>query len=1086
MQFLLRRDNNAFTFWTDRGAGYTNISTGNIVQYNTWQHVAGVWDGSAGTMKIYVNGVLQGTTSVPGTALIFNNNPVYLGWNAINEQMAGNLDEVRVWTRALCQGEIQNNMNCEIPTTGTGLLANYHFNQGIAASNNAAVTTLTDVSGNNYTGTLQSFTLNGATSNWITPGGVAMGTSCGAFSNGISFSTHPANTSVCVGANTTLTIASSGATSWQWQVNTGAGFVNLTNTPPYSGATTQTLTITGATSGMNGYIYRCIATSASQCSSNSNSATLTVNPLPTAAIAGTNTICAGQSTTLTASGGGTYSWSTGATTAAITVSPANTTVYTCTVTSAAGCSSTATRTVTVNPLPTPAISGVITICNGQSTTLTASGGGTYTWSTGATTAVITVSPANTTVYTCTVTSAAGCSATATRTVTVNPLPTPTISGVSTICVGQSTTLTASGGVNYIWSKGATTSAITVSPVSNAVYTCTVTSAAGCSATASSTVTVNPLPVVTAFAMDGVLCLGQSDMLMASGASTYLWSSGGTGANETVTPTSTTTYTVTGTSAAGCSNTATVFVTVNPLPTVTATAANAAICIGGNTTLTANGASTYTLSSGGNSATEIVAPTTNSTYTVTGTDANGCQNTATVSVNVNALPSVTATASNGTICIGATETLTASGASTYAWSSGGTAAIETVTPSATTIYTVTGTDANGCQNTATVTVNVNALPIVTATAASGTICDGATETLTAVGASTYVWSSGGTAATETVTPNTTTTYTLTGTDANGCVNTATVTVDVNALPNVIATANAGTVCLGTSDTLNASGAVSYVWSSGGTATQEIVTPTGLTVYTVTGTDANGCSNTATVQVFVNSLPVVTLGADVQQCGGTVTLDAQNTGATYIWNDNSMMQTLVVNASGTYYVAVTDPNGCSGSDTITVTINTIPTVTGSAASTTVCLDDADVALTGTPANGVWSGPGVTGNNFDPSVGAGAQNLVYSFTDANGCSSSDTVTVTVNACVGFEEATLAAGVNLYPNPNNGTFTLAINANVGDVLVEVMDMQGRVVFRSNENNVQSGFNKQISLENQAAGVYMVRLTSEKEQHLMKVSVEK
>ncbi|MBE2247464.1 MAG: hypothetical protein IAE67_09420, partial [Candidatus Competibacteraceae bacterium] len=165
------------------------------------------------------------------------------------------------------------------------------------------------------------------------------------------------------------------------------------------------------------------------CQANS-STTITVTATPSASISpATVSICAGQSTTLTASGGGTYLWNTGATTSAITVSPAATTTYTVTVTLPGGCTASTTRIVTVNPLPTASISpATATICAGQSTTLTASGGGTYLWSNGVTTAANTVSPGATTTYTVTVTSAAGCTATATRTVTVNPLPTPSIAG----------------------------------------------------------------------------------------------------------------------------------------------------------------------------------------------------------------------------------------------------------------------------------------------------------------------------------------------------------------------------------------------------------------------------------------------------------------------------------------------------------------------------------------------------------------------------------------------------------------------------------------------------------------------------------
>src|SRR5262249_26991165 len=154
-------------------------------------------------------------------------------------------------------------------------------------------------------------------------------------------------------------------------------------------------------------------------------------------------LCAGASTTLTASGGTPYTWSTTAITAAITVSPASSTTYTVTVTNSNGCTASASSLVTVNSLPNAAVTpSAASLCSGQSTTLTASGGGTYLWSfNNATTAAITVSPAGSTTYTVTVTSGTGCSATASATVNVSASLTPVISPPNpSVCSGQSVAL----------------------------------------------------------------------------------------------------------------------------------------------------------------------------------------------------------------------------------------------------------------------------------------------------------------------------------------------------------------------------------------------------------------------------------------------------------------------------------------------------------------------------------------------------------------------------------------------------------------------------------------------------------------------
>ena len=113
-------------------------------------------------------------------------------------------------------------------------------------------------------------------------------------------------------------------------------------------------------------------------------------------------------------------------------------------------------------------------------------------------------------------------------------------------------------------------------------------------------------------------------------------------------------------------------------------------------------------------------------------------------------------------------------------------------------------------------------------------------------------------------------------------------------------------------------------------------------------------------------------------------------------------------------------------------------------------------------------------------------YSYTDVNGCEGMASVNVQVNACVGFVEHTLANGVSVYPNPNSGTFIVSVNVNVDELTLEMLDLQGRVVFNSMENNIQSGFTKQINMENVANGVYMLRVTTSKEQVSLKVAVQK
>jgi hypothetical protein len=857
---------------------------------------------------------------------------------------------------------------------------------------------------------------------------------------------------ICVGGSSTIT--ASGATTYAWMPGNLTG-ASITVSP----IATTTYTVTGTNA--NG----CI---------NTATRTITVNPLPIVTATSTSAaVCTGASVTLTGGGASTYSWS-GGVTNAVSFIPTATTTYTVTGTNANGCLNTATITITVNPLPiVTTATTAATICIGASTTITASGATTYAWMPGNLTgATVTVSPIATTTYTVTGTNANGCINTTTRIITVNPLP---------VVTATSVTLTGGGATSYSWSGGVT-DAVSFIPTATVTYTVTGTNANGCVNTATITVTVNPLPAVTATSTSAAVCSGASVTLTGGGATTYTWDNNVTDAISFV-PTATTTYMVTGTDANGCVNTATTTVTVNPLPVVTANSSVASVCAGSSVTLTGGGASTYTWDNNVTDAVSFV-PTATTTYMVTGTDANGCVNTAMTTVTVNPLPVVTATSSAAVVCAGASVTLTGGGAATYTWDNNVTDTVSFV-PMATTTYIVTGTDANGCVNTATTTVTVNALPTVTANTSSAAVCMGASVTLTGGGAATYVWDNN-VMDTVSFVPTATTTYMVTGTDANGCVNTAMTTVTVNPLPTVTANSSAASVCTGGSVTLTGGGASTYTWDNNVIDAVSFV-PTATTTYMVTGTDANGCVNTATTTVTLSGLLTVSLGPDIIQCGGTALLDAGNIGSVYLWNNASTTQTITVSASGTYIVDVTDVNGCMGTDTAVVTINTSPSVTATASSSVVCVDDSTVTLTGTPTGGVWSGPGVTGSSLSPTAaGVGSHTAVYSYTDVNGCEGNTSVIVQVDACVGLVENTLANGVSVYPNPNNGSFTLSVNANVADLVIKITDMQGRVVYASVENNVNAGFVKQISLDTQSSGMYLMHIIANGEQRTEKISVQK
>ncbi|MBL7766813.1 MAG: M4 family metallopeptidase [Chitinophagaceae bacterium] len=449
---------------------------------------------------------------------------------------------------------------------------------------------------------------------------------------------------------------------------------------------------------------------------------------------------------------------------------------------------------------------------------------------------------------------------ATNIINVDAPNTAVSASASTICEGSSTTITASGAVSYSWAPGGQTSAaINVSPTTTTTYTVTGTSSLGCTKTAVITITVNPAPVIAGSASPGIVCPGGAVTLTGTTPGvTWNWQPGNlNGSPVIVNPLLQTTYTVTATSAAGCTKTQTFVILMNPVPSVSTSASpSATFCAGGSATITATSATAtgYTWSPGGGTGSTLITTLAN-TYTVTATNAQGCTATATQVINVNALPTVGATTTNATICAGSSTSVTGTGATSYSWMPGSlTGTTVNVSPTTTTTYTVTGTNANGCTQASTIMITVNPAPSVGTTTPWPSVCVGQSSNITANGANTYSWSPGGMAGTTvSVTPLITTTYTVTGTTtATGCTATATRTIVVNPLPNVGASASLSTICSGNSTTLTGVGASTYIWEPGSIAGNPIsVFPGATTTYTVTGTNANGCVNTATQTITVNN-------------------------------------------------------------------------------------------------------------------------------------------------------------------------------------------------------------------------------------------
>lgn len=370
----------------------------------------------------------------------------------------------------------------------------------------------------------------------------------------------------------------------------------------------------------------------------------------------------------------------------------------------------------------------------------------------------------------------------------------------------------------------------------------------------------------------IICDGSTTTLTANGASSYTWSNGPTTVTNPVTPSVTTVYTLQGASGSCTAVPVDYTVTVNASPSITI--ANGSVCNGNSYTLNPAGAATYTFSSGS----AVVSPTTTSSYSVTGTSAQGCasSNTAVVTVSVNALPVISV--NNGSVCSGSAFTLNPTGAATYTFSNGS----AVVSPTTTSSYSVTGTSAQGCasSNTAVATVSVNALPVISVN--SGSICSGNTYTLTPSGAATYTFSSGSAV----VSPTVTSSYSVTGTSTQGCVGAAIANVTVSPRPTVSAISSASLICVGQSAVITPSGAATYS-ISGGSYT---VSPAVTTSYTITGISAAGCTNT------------VSFTQNVSPCTGLTSVEGSNYPLQVY--PNPSIGVFYISTSGTSKLTVTD--------------------------------------------------------------------------------------------------------------------------------------------------------------------------------------
>ena len=677
----------------------------------------------------------------------------------------------------------------------------------------------------------------------------------------------------------------------------------------------------------------------------------------------------------------------------------------------------------------------VTICAGQSASLSAVGTGLVKWYTMPTGGALVgvgnfyntpILNVTTTYY---VQNTVGTCTTPRIPVVVTVAPAFTLSltaNPTQACAGAPITLTtttnSAAALTYVWTPAANITTNNGSTAvgnitANTTFTVVASNAANCSVTATAAVTLLPTATLNLNATATNVCPGGSTTLTVSGGSGYTWSpaatlSTTTGTSVVATPTGPTSYTVvSAATSAACPASATIAIGINPVPSVDA--GNAiSYCAGLSSNLSASGAVSYVWSpatglSNPNIANPIVSTTSSQTYTVTGTSNLGCTATDQVLVTVNPLPIANA-GTGGANCSGTGLQLNGSGGNSYIWSpatglSNANIANPIATPLATTNYTLTVN--NGCTSlpSTPITVTVFQQPTAATITANGpaTFCQGNSVVLSSSASASYLWSNGAT--TQTITVNSSGNYSVIVTDANGCTAPPSfpfvVTVTAPPAAPSLSASGATSFCSGGNVTLTSNQSSGNTWSTGATSNQLIVNTTG--AYSATYTDANGCvSNPSSpINVTVWALPVANAGNSGSNCAGAGVQLAGSGGLIYSWLPTSGLSNFSISNpfanplnTTNYNLTVTDGNGCVSTNTATATVTVHPNPIAPVISTNgpidFCQGNNVVLSTAATASYLWSN-GATSQTITVN-----QTGIFSviITDFNGCTSPASAATTV----------------------------------------------------------------------------------------------
>ncbi len=446
--------------------------------------------------------------------------------------------------------------------------------------------------------------------------------------------------------------------------------------------------------------------------------------------------------------------------------------------------------------------------------------------------------------------------------------------------------------------------------------------------------------------------------------------------------------------------------------------------------------------------------------------------------LNILP-VAITVASGSISCGSNFTITPAGAVSYTYTSPGvggatlTGASQTYSPLANTIYTVRGTAANGCVAVKLVTVSVSQATNMVITPITASACSNSPFTFTASGSVTYSWTNNtytNTANFNAAGPLSSITCSVIGTNSVGCLSSKTATLYAYASPTVAISPTSVTVCYLTATSFTASGALTYTWANNNTGTTSAYTPSATSLFTVQGSDANGCISSAGAVVITDPAPSMSITASSSLVCASTSLTLSGSGSTtFTWSvGGSNANVIVTPTSSTVYTlsGTWAVNNCVGTNTILISANPLPVIIINPSAPEICRGQIATVTSSGAVTYTWMPGNVVANSFtDSPLSTGFYSVAG--TDNNSCKNNLAFSIIVNSCTGIEANTNALqNTFIFPNPTKGLFTAKFEFD-GEKTISVIDGLGKLIVKSTTQNTSETFN----LTGYAKGIYIVKI---------------